>query len=51
MGGRQDLETTVECLPRPRQQGLSLTGSLAPPFSGENGPVFHRPGQTAWLRQ
>ena len=29
MAGKQDLETAVvECLPRPRQQGLSLGGSL-----------------------
>src|ERR1017187_64289 len=44
VGGRQDLETTVEFVPRPRQQGLSLAGSLAPAFSGENGSVFHRRG-------
>src|SRR5271157_429483 len=42
VGGRQDLETTVEFVPRPRQQGLSLAGSLAPAFSGENGSVSHR---------
>lgn len=30
---RQDLETTVECLPPPRQQGLSLIGSLVPAYS------------------
>jgi hypothetical protein len=45
MGGRQDLETTVEFVPRPRQQGLFLAGSLARAFSGQNGPVFHRRGQ------
>jgi len=47
MGGRQDLETTVEFVPRPRQQGLSLAGSLAPAFSGENGSVLHRHGHPA----
>ena len=34
MVGKQDLETAVECLPRPRQQGLSLGGSMAPAYSG-----------------
>lgn len=30
----EDLETTVEYLPHPRQQGLSLAGRLAPTYSG-----------------
>jgi predicted nucleic acid-binding protein len=31
---KQDLETAVQYLPRPRQQGLSLGGSMAPAYSG-----------------
>jgi len=40
---QEDLETTVEYLPRPRQQGLSLGGSLVLAYSGRNDSIFHWP--------
>jgi len=43
MGGRQDLETTVEFVPRPRQQGLSLAGSLARPSPAKMAPFLTGP--------
>ena len=38
---KEDLETDVEFLPRLRQRGTLLSGSLALAYSGNNGSLFH----------